>query len=75
MRIVGRRTERPITFSASGLLLAEGARFNDEIHRLPTGARTGIAKGVYRFKSFAEANRFDIDRVVDLVAGTVKAAD
>jgi hypothetical protein len=37
MRTIGHRKERPITFSASAALLAEGARFNDEIHRLPTG--------------------------------------
>jgi hypothetical protein len=61
MRTVGRRTERPITFAASGSLLAEGARFNDEIHRLPTGSRTFIPKGVYRFKSHEDANRFDLD--------------
>jgi len=61
MRTVGHRTERPITFSASSQLLAEGARFNDEIHRLPTGNRTFIPKGVYRFKSHEEANRFDLD--------------
>jgi len=75
MRVVGCRKERPITFSASGQLLAEGARFNDEIHRLPTGGRTRIAKGVYRFKDFAEANRLDMDRVVELLAGTGEAAD
>lgn len=38
-----------ITFSASGELLAEGARLNDEFHRL-SGTTTGIRKGVYRFK-------------------------
>jgi hypothetical protein len=57
MRVVGQRKERPITFSASGALLAEGARFNDEIHRLPTGNTTFIPKGVYRFKTHEDANR------------------
>lgn len=61
MRIVGHRKEQPITFSASAALLVEGARFNDEIHRLPTGNLTFIPKGVYRFKSFDEANRQDRD--------------
>jgi hypothetical protein len=61
MRTVGHRKERPITFSASADLLAEGARFNDEIHRLPTGSRTFIPKGVYRFMSHEESNRFDLD--------------
>lgn len=56
-RTVGCRKSRPITFSASALLLIEGARFNDEIHRLPTGGTTHIPKGVYRFKSHEDANR------------------
>ena len=34
MRTIGHRKEHPITFSASAALLDEGARFNDEIHRL-----------------------------------------
>ena len=57
MRTVGHRHERPITFSASAALLIEGARFNDEIHKLPTGGTTFIPKGVYRFKSHEDANR------------------
>ncbi|MCL4723819.1 MAG: hypothetical protein KJZ90_06075 [Rhodocyclaceae bacterium] len=64
MRTIGRRTAPPITFSASAELLAEGARFNDEIHRLPTGNRTFIPKGFYRFKNFEEANRYDLDCIV-----------
>ena len=71
MRTVGRRTEHPITFYASAELLVEGARFNDEIHRLPTGNRTFIAKGLYRFKSFEEANRHDLECIV---AGMAHAA-
>jgi hypothetical protein len=71
MRTVGHRKEPPVTFSASATLLAEGARFNDEIHRLPTGNRTFIPKGIYRFKSFDEANRHDLDCIV---AGMAQAA-
>lgn len=54
---VGHRKEPQITFSASAALLKEGARFNDEIHRLPTGNLTFIPKGVYYFKTHEEANR------------------
>lgn len=61
MRIIGQRKERPIELRASGTLLAEGARFNDEIHRLPTGTTTFIPKGVYRFKTHEEANRHTFD--------------
>ena len=57
MRTIGHRKERPITFSASATLLLEGARFNDEIHRLPTGRSTFIPKGVFRFKSHEAANQ------------------
>ena len=61
MRIVGRRKQRPITFSASASLLLEGARFNDEIHRLPTGGTTFIPKGVYRFMTLKDANHHQAD--------------
>lgn len=57
MRIIGHRKEQPIAFSASGDLLLQGARFNDEIHRLPSGQLTFIPKGVFRFASHAEANQ------------------
>ncbi len=59
MRTIGRRKEHPITFFASASLLAEGARFNDELHRFPTGNMTFIPKGVIRFKTHEEANRYD----------------
>ena len=42
---------RPVTFSASTTLLLKGARFSDEIHRLPTGHSTFIPKGEFSFKS------------------------
>lgn len=71
MRTVGHRKEPPITFSASAALLVEGARFNDETHRLPTGNTTFIPKGIYRFKTLEEANRHDLDCVV---AGMVRIA-
>lgn len=57
MRTVGQRKQHAITYSASGALLAEGARFNDEMHRLPTGAATFSPKGVYFFKRHEDANR------------------
>ena len=61
MRTIGFRKERPLSFIASGALLAEGARFNDEIHRLPTGSTSFIPKGVYRFMTHAEANQHQLD--------------
>ena len=37
MRTVGHRKARPIALMGSAALLAERARFNEEIHQLPTG--------------------------------------
>ena len=71
MRIVGHRKAHPITFSASASLLVEGARFNEEIHRLPTGNRTFIPKGVYHFLTLDEANRHEADC---LAAGMARVA-
>jgi hypothetical protein len=68
MRTVGHRKERPITFSASAILLAEGARFNDEIHRLPTGGVTGIPKGVFRFSTHEEANQHQLACMINAMA-------
>lgn len=68
MRIVGHRKERPISFSASAALLAEGAHFNDEIHRLPTGRVSYVPKGVFRFKTHEDANRHQLDCLVEGMA-------
>lgn len=68
MRTVGKRKEPEITFHASGESLKEGAIFNDEIHRLPTGERTFIPKGVYRFKTHQEMNKFDEDCLAEGMA-------
>lgn len=65
MRIVGRRSERPISFLASAERLLEGARFNDEIHRLPGGGTTCMRKGVYRFKTHDDANRHQAQSIVE----------
>jgi hypothetical protein len=61
MRLVGLRKARPVSLLPSGLLLAEGARFNDALNRLPTGNTTFIPKGVYRFMTHAEANQHQTD--------------
>ena len=71
MRTIGHRKERPVSFSASAELLAEGARFNDEIHGLPTGNSTFIPKGVFRFKNHEEANR---QQMHYLIAGMARIA-
>lgn len=59
MRQVGTRREPGVAERASGLLLAEGARFNEAVSRLaPT---TFIPKGVYRFQTHDDANRHQLD--------------
>ena len=67
MRIVGRRKEAPLSFSASGELLAQGARFNDDLRGLPTGDTGFIPKGLYRFRTHEEASahaqKFLIERM------------
>ncbi len=37
MKVIGRRRQAPLSFAASGELLAQGARFNDDLRGLPTG--------------------------------------
>jgi hypothetical protein len=59
MRQVGRRRECEVVAEASGLLLAEGARFNETISKL--ARTTYVPKGIYRFKSHEEANRHELD--------------
>ncbi len=61
MRIVGHRKLQTIAYCASAELMEQGCRFNDEIHRLPTGGQTFILKGVYHFKSHEDANRHALD--------------
>lgn len=64
MRVIGQRKQRQISFSASPLLLEEGAKFNDELHRMPSGDKTAILKGVYHFLSHEEANRHQNDCLI-----------
>jgi len=62
MRQVGARREPAVAEKATGLLLAEGARFNEAVSRL--SRTTFIPKGVYRFASHDEANRHEQDCLV-----------
>jgi hypothetical protein len=57
MKTVGHRREKPLSFWASAELLKEGARFNETLQHLPTGRTTFFPKGVYRYRTFEEANR------------------
>ncbi len=55
-RFVGRKPDNRITFDASATALAKGCQFNDAIHRAFGTTTNGIPKGLYHFKSHAEAN-------------------
>ena len=62
MRQVGARLAPAVKQKANGLLLAEGARFNEAVSRLaPT---TFVRKGIYRFSSHEDANRHAQDCLV-----------
>jgi len=62
MKQVGARREPEIVAQASGLLLEQGARFNETLSRLAPS--TFVPKGVYRFRSHEEANRHGQDCLV-----------
>lgn len=55
-KTAGRQIDREITFNASGAALAAGARWNDEMHKLPTGSAHCIPRGVYRYPSHEAAD-------------------
>ena len=67
-RVVGRRTEQPITFDASSELFRQGIRFNDEMNRMTPGGHIGIPKGVIHFKSHEEQNVYDLECVAKNMA-------
>ena len=69
--VYGKPPGLSLQFDGSSVERHVPAHFNDDIHRLPTGNRTFIPKGVYRFKSFDESDRHDLDCVV---AGVARAA-
>ena len=59
MRQVGARREPAVAERASGLLLAEGARFNETLARVAPS--TFFPKGVYRYRSHEAANQHALD--------------
>ena len=68
MRVIGRRREAPLSFSASGKLLEQGARFNDSLRGLPTGDAAHIPKGLYHFRTHEEADAHAQKCLADLMA-------
>ena len=68
MKIAGQRKQRVLSAAASGDLLKQGALFNDEVHKLPTGSRTAFPKGIYRYATHEEANLHWLECVVKAMA-------
>lgn len=62
MKKIGARRERGIAELPDGLLLVEGAHFNEGLAGL--AQTTFVPKGVYRFRSHADANRHYLDCLV-----------
>jgi hypothetical protein len=62
VRQVGSKRERNLAVKPSGVLLAEGARFNEAIAWL--SQTTFVPKGIYRFRSHDAANRHAEDCLV-----------
>lgn len=55
-RTVGNKKERPLTFEANAELFKQGCKFNADMIKM-FNIKTGIPKGVYHFKTHAEANK------------------
>ncbi len=71
MRVIGKRKFRRISAIPSGELLKEGALFNDELHKLPTGKTSYIPKGVYRYKTHEDAEKHQNDCLAQGMANNV----
>lgn len=71
MKVVGRRKEQAITFHADAALLREGALFNTEMQKLQSTFR--FPRGVYRYKSHADADRHMMECVVNSVVAVQKS--
>lgn len=67
-RTVGRRQDPSLSFSATTENLRAGARFNEELQRLPTGRATGVPKGVYRFSDHADAEAHRLQCIARVMA-------
>lgn len=58
MRIVGKKTDRPLCENASGEALREAAAFNEMLQNaFPLGKQGYIPKGIYRFARPEQANK------------------
>ena len=69
MRVVGKQKQYDITFDASAESLANGARWNDAMHKTFGAGQPGVfPKGVYRYRSHDEADAAWMDALVNRMA-------
>lgn len=66
--MIGRRRTPPLSFASSGELLAQGARFNDDLRGLPTGDASFIPKGLYRFRTHEDADAHALKHLAERMA-------
>lgn len=57
MKTIGSRKMPELALEPSAALLERAAAINDTLVALLPGGRTGIVKGIYRYRTLAEANR------------------
>ncbi len=72
MKTIGHRIEPPLEFSASARKLIEGARFNDELKKLPTGNQRFFPKGLYRYRTHEESTRHWEHYLVAAIRGSIR---
>ncbi|MNC93498.1 hypothetical protein D3C83_101390 [compost metagenome] len=70
IRVVGTRVQRPLSLQPAADRLAEGSRFSADMAALGN-ASTFIPKGVYRFRTQAEAEE---QRIASLARGIAARA-
>ena len=70
-RAVGRRSV-PIRLHPSGEALRAGIRFVEEFRGVGT-ARSGLSKGVHRYRTHEEMNRADDERIARALADTIRS--
>jgi len=73
VRQVGHRKSGPVLTDPSGESLAAGARFSESISAL--AQRPLMRKGVYRFRSQADANRHWLECVASAMAMRIRRPD
>lgn len=73
MRVIGKRTIRSPGLMPSVEALRIAAVHQETGQALAAVVTTGIPKGIYRFKSHEEMNRFDDDALVRAIVINMRA--